>query len=296
MGLLWAAFEKSAAKKVPEPAQVAMVALPQAPGLHPPGEGWHPEWTPEPGWHSKENPDGWRKPARANQQKELFLWDQWKKSGEHPEYSAPLVKALGGIINKNGVQPWANRTPIHKDVLEAKALRLTLGGLHTYDPSKAQMNTHVITQLKSMHRFTQQRQNMTRITEERVRLIGPVDRAIERLREKLERDPTVLEIADEAKIPAETVSKLLQERRNDLIASNAMDDPFVDETPEARLKLQLIRYSLTPDEEKVFDYLTGQGGKPEIHSTGAIARREGWTDSKVSQLKKSIAKKWQASS
>ena len=49
-----------------------------------------------------------------------------------------------------------------------------------------------------------------------------------------------------------------------------------------------IRYQLTPDEEKVFDYLTGQGGKPRIDSTSVIAKREGWKDSKVSQLKKSI--------
>lgn len=266
-------------------------SAPAAPVLHPPGEGWTPEWTPEAGWHSKEeNPTGWKRPAKPSQQKELFLWDQWKKSGEQPAYTAPLMKALGGIVNKNGVQPWEERVPVHRDVLEAKATKLTIGGLRTYNPSKAQMNTHVITQLKSMHRFTQQRQNMTRITEDRIRLIGPVDRAVRRLTEKLEREPTVLEIADEAKIPAETITKLMQERRSDLIASGAMNDPFIDETPESRLKLQLIRYSLTPDEEKVFDYLNGKD--PKMHSTGAIARKEGWADSKVSQLKKSIATKW----
>ena len=43
--------------------------------------------------------------------------------------------------------------------------------------------------------------------------------------------------------------------------------------------------------EKVFDYLTGQSGSQKITSTGEIARREGWVDSKVSQLKKSIARK-----
>jgi hypothetical protein len=89
------------------------------------------------------------------------------------------------------------------------------------------------------------------------------------------------------------VEKLLLEMKDDLMSSGAMNDPFIDETPESRLKLQLIRYSLTKDEEKVFDYLTGQGGRPLTMSTGDIAKKEGWADSKVSQIKNSIMRKWE---
>lgn len=289
MGLLWAAFEKRASEP-PKPAEAP--AAPGLPEAHP--QCWHAGWTPAAGWQSPENPGGWINPKKDSQRKELFLWDKWKRSGESPEAAEPLVKAIRPMIYRHGVQGWANRVPIAKPVLEQKALNLALKGLGSFDPTKGQLNTHVIGQFQSMNRFVKMRQNVTRITEERIRLIGPVDRAIARLREKLERDPTVLEIADEAKIPAETIEKLLQERRDDHLASGAMEDPFIDETPQDRLILQLIRYSLTPDEEKVFDYLTGQGGKPLVSSTGAIAKREGWADSKVSQLKNAIKKKIEA--
>ena len=284
MGLLWAAFEKHAAVEQP-PAPAA----PEAPKAT-----WHPGWAPEAGWQSPENPAGWINPKREHQKKELFLWDQWKRQGETPEAAEPLIKAIRPMIYKHGVQGWAGRVPIAKPVIEQKALNLAIKGLRTFNPAKGQLNTHVIGQFQSMNRFVKSRQNVTRITEERIRHIGPVDRAIARLREKLERDPSILEIADEAKIPAETVEKLLQERRDDHLASGAQENPFLDETPQDRLILRLIRYSLTPDEEKVFDYLTGQGGRQLVTSTGDIARREGWADSKVSQLKNSIRKKIEA--
>ena len=101
-----------------------------------------------------------------------------------------------------------------------------------------------------------------------------------------------MELADEMKESPANVEKLMLEMKDDLMSSAAMDDPFLDETPESRLKLQLIRYSLTPDEVKVLDYLMGTGGKPKVESTGAIAKREGWSDSKVSQIKNAIMRKW----
>jgi hypothetical protein len=253
--------------------------------------GWHPEWEPEAGWKSKDNPTGWRKPQREGQRKELFLWDQWKRQDESPEAMSPLMGSLRPLVYKYGVQQWAGRVPIQKPVLEAEAQRLAITGLRKYDPSQAQVNTYLRHQLQSMDRFVKQRQNVSRITEERTRLIGPMDRAKDRLTSRLGREPTLHELADEMKVQPKVLEKLLLEMKSDLLASGAMEDPFLEETPRSRRALRLIRYQLTPDEEKVFDYLTGQGGKPQINSTGTIASREGWADSKVSQLKSSIARK-----
>lgn len=253
--------------------------------------GFHPDWEPEAGWKQKGNPQGWRRPARVNQRKELYLWDQWKQQGESPEAMAPLMSSLTPLVYRYGVQQWAHRVPIQKPVLEAEAERLAISGLRKYDPNKAQVNTYLRHQLQSMDRFVKQRQNFSRITEERTRLIGPMQRSKQRLIEKLGREPTLLELADEMKVQPHVLEKLLLEMKQDLLESGAMEDPFLEETPKSRKVLRLIRYELTPDEEKVFNYLTGQGGKTAITSTGEIARREGWADSKVSQLKASIARK-----
>jgi hypothetical protein len=287
MGLLLHAFEKQAAKKAP----VVPVVAPPAPAV-PAGPQWHSAWAPDAGWQTPENQKGWRRPAATERQKELFLWDQWKKGGQTPELSAPLLKSLRPVIYSQGVRAWADRVPVQTPVLEAKAVQITLGALENYSPEKAQLNTHITNQLKGMHRFATTRQNMTRLTEARRRLVGPYQRARSRLKDKLEREPTVMELADEMKESPANVEKLMLEMKDDLMSSAAMDDPFLDETPESRLKLQLIRYSLTPDEVKVLDYLMGTGGKPKVESTGAIAKREGWSDSKVSQIKNAIMRKW----
>lgn len=304
MGLLWDAFQKTATAAPAPPggspaptAAPAMPALPAPPNTAAPAPpqtpslAWHPAWTPPPGWKSPENPDGWVRPKKEDKRRELFLWHQWKESGKDPVVAEPLVKSIRPMVYTYGVKGWVNRVPIAKSVLEQNALGLAMAGLDTYDPTRGQLNTHVVNQLKSMNRFVRQRQNFSRIIEERLRHIGTVERARSRLQEKLEREPTIIELADEAKIPPDTVRQLLQEKREDLVASGAKEDPFLDETHPDRLTLQLLRYSLTPDEEVVFDYLTGQGGRPLVTKPGEIAKREGWGGSKVSQLKKSIMKK-----
>ena len=255
-------------------------------------DGFHPDhWEPEPGWKSAKNPEGWKRPRKASQRKELYLWDQWKRNGESPEAMSPLMGSLRPLVYRYGVQTWAGRVPIQKPVLEAEAQRLAISGLRKYDPTKAQVNTFLRHQLQSMDRFVKQRQNISRITEERTRLIGPMNRSKARLSERLGREPTIMELADDMKVDPRVLEKLLLEMKNDLLASGAMENPFLEETPKSRRVLRLIRYELTPNEEIVFDYLTGQGGKTQTTSTGAIARELGWADSKVSQLKTSIARK-----
>lgn len=285
MGLLWGLF-----KEATSPVTDAVQLPPPPDPVIPPFES---SWTPEVGWKSPDNPGGWVRPRKESQRKELFLWDQWKKHDEHPVVSAPLVQALRPIIYKQGVQGWAKRVPIAQPVLEQKALHIALEGLSSYDPTRGQINTHLTHRFKNMFRFVKSRQNVTRITEPRLELIGPVDRAVHRLKDKLEREPTLMEIAEEAKIPVESVAKLFQERKQDELSS--MDpEPFIEETPQDRLILQLIRYSLTPDEEIVLNYFTGQGGKPLISSPGEIARREGWAGSKVSHIKAKLQAKIKA--
>ena len=253
--------------------------------------GWTPDWEPDAGWKTKENPTGWRKPKDASKQKELYLWDQWKQNGESREAIEPLMTSLRPLIYNYGVKQWAGRVPLQKPVLQAEANRLAISGLRKYDPNKAQINTFLGWQLQSMNRFVRQRQNVSRITEERAGLIGDKNRAFARLRDKLGREPTLLELADEMQRPVKTVEKLLQEERADLLASGAEENPFIIDTPKERRVLRLIRFELTAAESRVFDYITGTGTLPQIQSTNEIAKREGWTPSKVSQLKNSIGRK-----
>lgn len=233
-------------------------------------------------------------------QNELALWKTWKENGEKPEDMEPLLKSLRPIIAQTA-RKYVGHVPIPKDAIEGVLTKHVIKGLRSYDPSKgAQIKTFLNYQLRGARRYIISNQNFSRITEERAQDIGDYDRAVSELVDTLGRSPTAQEIADKMnmserklrKVTGRSVTKLQQEMRKDLVASVSQQDPFVDETPRVREVLQLIYpYELSPNEQIVFEFLTGKNGRPKTISTSAIARKMGWTDSKVSQLRGSIGEK-----
>ena len=223
---------------------------------------------------------------------EMEMWHAWKKAGEHPDKLVPLLSSLQPIIQHH-VNIYAGHVPIPTAAIEAEVTKHVIKGLHTYDPDRgAQLSTWLHSQARGVRRFVTANQNLARIPEERSYRIGDYDRAYSHLSEQLDRAPTAHEIADNMKVPVKQVQKLANERHKNLIASLASsEDPFIEETPRSREVLRLIEYELTPTELQVFEHLTGRNGKNKTKSTSEIARRLGWNDSKVSQVKDAISKK-----
>lgn len=234
-------------------------------------------------------PEKWRVPTSEKGQNELHMWRQWKESGEDPQHLEPLLQSLQPLIH-NRLRVFQGRVPIQKEVLHAHATDITVKGLRKFDPSRAQMKTLLTNELRSMQRFVMQHQNISRITEDRAKKIGQYQRATQSLTETLNRPPTAQEMADHMLVSVKTITRMQGEIREDHLASGAMEDPFLEETPRSREVLQLIVYELTPTEMQVFEYLTGYGGKPKL-APGAIAKKLGWSGPKVSQVKNGIAKK-----
>lgn len=228
----------------------------------------------------------------ARKQKELELWKTWKDSGHDPEHLDPLLSSLQPLMTQH-VNRYAGNVPISRPALEGEVTRLTVKALKSYNPTRgAQLSTFVTGQLKGINRFVTQHQNVSRITEDRSQKIGRYQRATSALNESLGRPPTAQEIADEMRVSVRTVNRLAQEMRPDLLASGAEHDPFLNEEPRSREILRLMYpYAFTLDEQRVFEYLLGLNGKEKELKTGKIARALGWSDSKVSQIRASIANK-----
>jgi DNA-directed RNA polymerase specialized sigma subunit len=191
------------------------------------------------------------------------------------------------------VNRYAGNVPISRPALEGEVTRLTVKALKSYNPTRgAQLSTFVTGQLKGINRFVTQHQNVSRITEDRSQKIGRYQRATSALSESLGRPPTAQETADEMKVSVRMVNRLAQEMRPDLLASGAEHDPFLNEEPRSREVLRLMYpYAFSLDEQKVFEFLLGLNGKEKELKTGKIARSLGWSDSKVSQIRASIATK-----
>jgi len=239
-------------------------------------------------------PKGWIVPGGASKasvrrRNELSMWRTWKEQGEKPEHMGPLLESLQPMIKRQAGKYVAARQ-VHRPALEARANSIAISALRKYDPTRAQINTHLYRELRGLQRYTIKHQNVSRITEDHARRIGDLQRAQHNLYESLGREPTTLEISDKMKMSPRVVSRIQKEMRPDLIAS-VEEDPFSEEIPIHREVMMLIPYELTRQELLVWEYWYGYGGKPKISKTGLIAKKLGWSDSKVSQTKRAIAEK-----
>jgi len=239
-------------------------------------------------------PSGWRVPggtsARSEKKrKELDLWRQWKESKENPKYLEPLLTSLKPTIDYR-VNMYAPAN-VYKPALRAKANNLTINALRRFDPAKAQLNTHVTNHLKGLNRWTGKHQNVSRITEERIAIIGQYNASKKKLHELYGYEPTTRQIAEDMKVPEKTVKKLELENKSDLVASAFEGDAFADDLDKPTIDkeiMDLLQYSLSPDELRMWEYLYGIKGKKQVVKGGDLAKKLGWSQSKVSQVRKSI--------
>lgn len=248
-------------------------------------------------------PEAWKVPKAPEKQQELYLWQTWKDSGHEPAKLEPLLQSLQPVIAKQ-VRVFTRGVPVPEPILQSVANDHAANALKRFDPTKAggsALHSWVVNNLKGMNRYVGQNQNMARITEERNQLYGPARRATEQLRDELGRAPTEMEIAHRInespdrnmrkRVTARAVKLLNQEKKDDLIASAEMDDPFVSENARVREAMGLVRYDLSPEELQVWEHIRGLNGRPRLHRTVDIAKALGWSQSKVASTKTSITKK-----
>lgn len=249
-------------------------------------------------WGTKDRKTGKVTPFYGKAAKEVDMWRTWKDSGEDPDHLAPLLQSLNPVINSNVLRHRAPR--IHKPVIEAEARTLTVKALRRYSPSRGTMvSSHVHNNLKGLNRFVKKHQNFTRIVETQANRIGDYDRARSSLAEELGREPTILEISDRIKLSPKKVERLEKELRKDQFSALPSDDmvnanPFEKTLPESREIIEMLPYELTMNEQAVFNHLYGRGGMRKDRMTKSIAKKLGWSESKVSQVKNSIIKKYHA--
>lgn len=247
-------------------------------------------------------PSEWRTTGLTpKREKELHMWKQWREGGETPEHMEPLLTSLQPLV-KRRMRDFMRGVPIHRETVQAAADQNVIQSLRSYDPTKAKLHTWVTSNLRGLSRYVISNQNLVRVTESRAQLIGPYQRARAALADELGRQPTALEIQarinlsperEGREVDAKSLQLLGSEVRRDLLSSASLEDPFSSVRPRERELLKLLPYELDPTEMQVYEYLMGLNGKPKLTNMGEVARRLRWSPSKVSQVKKRIAKKYE---
>jgi DNA-directed RNA polymerase specialized sigma subunit len=112
------------------------------------------------------------------------------------------------------------------------------------------------------------------------------------LMDQKHRAPTDAELADHLSWPLQEVQLQRRSVRMDIPSSSIGGHQVIDMT-DARHQQLLhdIYWELTPDEKKVFEHLFGMSGKKKAGTGKELSRLTGFSQPKVSVLRKSIAKK-----
>lgn len=223
---------------------------------------------------------------------EIQMVDDWRKSGFKPAKLNPILQSLKPLIEGHA-RKYKNRVEIPNSALDFEYKKNVTKALKTWDPDKASLGTWVTRNMQRVDRFVKMNQNFARIPEARAAKIGKFKAVKADITERLGYEPDAYTLADESGLSLKEVKLLTKEIRKGLIVGGEEDipqmsainvDAGIDEVKH------LIYPELTQQERIVHEYTTGLFGKPVL-KTSQIAKRQGWDDSKVSKLKKSIKTK-----
>ena len=226
---------------------------------------------------------------KDNITEDLELWNNWKKSPNRTNLQ-PLLARFNTDIQKRVNMFTGAELPKPAMVREAK--KFAIDAFETYDPKKgASLNTHVYQHLKRLNRYVGDLQNEARIPENRRFKITQFRSVKNELTETLLREPTIAEIADKLIWPMEEVERMEAELRGKTLTSVFEGDMITGEGLRAEHRIvRNIYYELSPQEQLVFEYLLGMGGKPKLNES-QIAKKTGMSVSKISRIKNTIGNK-----
>lgn len=227
----------------------------------------------------------------SQRDEDLQAWQQWNITRDGLDLQK-LMKRMEGIIISN-VSKWRVRVP--RSSLRAEAERLSFRAFETYNPNNfghASLATHVSIWLRKLHSFASRYGDIGKRPEDRFSGARRFNEGESHLKTQLKRDPTAAEVADFLKIPVREVGRYRLEQIQSLTERNPTELSSIKAIdPTKRYAIEAVYYDLGPEEKLVYEYLLGRGGRIKTESTGEIARLTGMTASKVSRLKKKIAKK-----
>jgi DNA-directed RNA polymerase specialized sigma subunit len=228
----------------------------------------------------------------AKKEREVAMWRAWKSSGpdrksRSPKALQPLLKSFRPLINSR-ISVYRGKLKMVPDsTIEAEFNLRFVDALESYDPAKGSLGTYVYRYLDKAKRFIVENQNIGRIPENRAYKIRLYTSTRDDLADDLGRIPTEKELADQLGWDGAEVARMDSELRNDLVSQGFEEDPYSFTPSEEEETLRLFKYELVGEEREVYERLTGLG-RPQVTSTGEIAKQMGIPDYKVSRIKQTI--------
>lgn len=216
---------------------------------------------------------------------QLELWKAWKKNPSN-ENLKKLLASFQPMVSSFALR---FKNPIlTQPILEAEGKRLLIEAFKRYNPRKGKLSTFCYNYLKKMRRFVLKHQNVFDLPESQGLAIARLQEAELALEEKLNRKPSIEELANELGWSKNRVA-VIKSLMEGAIPESTLLYPAAFPLGE-RATVEAIYNKLNPQEKLVFEYLTGYMRKP-VSSLKRLAKITKIPYPKLKIIKQNIKKK-----
>lgn len=223
-------------------------------------------------------------------EQEHELWHDWKKTGDDNK-ALQLMQSYQPLIFSS-VNKFSSAN-VPKSVLVAEGQKLAFDAIKSYDPKRgAALNTHIHNNLRNLNRIVYENVNVGKIPEARSMKAVTFMNVKSNLTDRLSREPSISEVADEMSWSEREVSRMENELAGELTTGKIEGAEFYGQALNKMGKDQeLMSYAyndLTGKDKVIFEHSTGYGGKPVL-SNKDIAKKLRTNEMAITRAKRRLA-------
>lgn len=212
-------------------------------------------------------------------------------NNQTPAQNTQILTKVQPIID-TAVSSYVGASP--SSSIRTRAKLMTLKALQNFDPVRGNVRTHLLSQLQSLRRLAAKEQNIISIPEQVGLDFQKLTEAENALRDRLSRDPSDDEIADNVGLSTRRIKKIRAFHKPIAEGSTVVDtaDDYADaggvaskipgQTSEQDAWMDFVYGDLDPTNKLIMDMSLGRNGRRKT-SVQEIAQRLNITPGAVSQ-------------
>lgn len=221
-------------------------------------------------------------------------YNTWK-GDPNPRNTTNLLKALTPVVD-SAVKSYAGGPTGDSPTLRSKAKLIMINALKGYDPSRAKLRTHMMSQLQGLRRASAKEGQILSIPEQVAIDLGKLNESENYLRDKYNRDPSDMELGDHTGLSRKRLQYIRTSRptySEGTITTTRGDDgngsyqPTVETPDSVKAWQDFVYYDLEPIDQVIMEHSLGLHGK-RILTNQDIAKRLRISPGAVSQRKAKI--------
>lgn len=225
-------------------------------------------------------------------------YNDWK-ANPNPTTAGALINKVQPVL-KEAIRTYSGAlTP--SPTLESKTKKLALQAIRGYDPTRAKLRTHLLSQLQGIRRLSAKEEQIINVPEQVLLDANRARESENQLRDKLGRDPSDVELADHTGLsrrrlgylrtikPTYAMGKL--ERVDEEGSSLSQPAVVTEATPTAMATWHdFVYHDLDPIDQQIMEHALGMHGK-RVLSNQELAQKLRLSPGAVSQRKAKIQTK-----